>query len=67
VLLKDSESNLIGVYPHRVPGQEVKAVQIISDSKVKLVLKDVFDRKQEMEGRTKASMQRSRTRRSSKG
>jgi hypothetical protein len=67
VLLKDSESNLIGVYPCRVPGQEVKAVQTISDSKVKLVLKDVFDRKQEMEGRTKASIQRSRVRRSSKG
>jgi hypothetical protein len=62
VLLKDAEGNFMGVYPDSVPGEENKAVQLIPETKVKLVLADVADQTHEMEEQIKANRERTRTR-----
>lgn len=62
ILLKDADGNFMGVYPDSVPGEEIKAVQRIPETKVKLVLADVADQTHAMEEQIKANKERSRTR-----
>ena len=62
ILLKDADGNFMGVYPDSVPGEEIKAVQRIPETKVKLVLADVADQTHALEEQIKANKERSRTR-----
>jgi hypothetical protein len=62
VLLKDAEGNFMGVYPDSVPGEEIKAVQRIPETKVKLVLADVANQTQAIEEQMKSNRERTRNR-----
>lgn len=46
VLRVDTDGNILGLHPDRVPGPEVKSLQSISPLKAKLVLEDVLERPQ---------------------
>jgi hypothetical protein len=62
VLLKDAEGNFMGAYRASVPGEEIKAVQRIPETKVRLVLADVADQTRAMEEQIRANKERTRTR-----
>ena len=60
-LVKDSDGNLLGIYRESVPGPEVRALQLVPDTKVKLVLEDLASPRPEHQP---ASIGKARVRRS---
>jgi hypothetical protein len=60
VLREDSEGNIIGLYPDHVPGPEVKSMQPIPTTKVKLVLEDIVDRNLSGDAKPKERLERRR-------
>jgi hypothetical protein len=62
VFLKDSDANFIGTYKNKVPGPEVKGIQAVPETKIKLVLKDVAEEQVKLNQTLRANLERSKNR-----
>lgn len=60
VLLKDEEGNILGLYPERVPGPEIRSLQSIPTTKIRFVLEDVLDRDRSNESKAAENLERRR-------
>lgn len=55
VLRRDQHGNFLGLHPENVPGPEVKSVEAVPETKIKLVLQDLADSKDDTAEPTSAS------------
>lgn len=60
VLRKDKEANFFGLYPKDVPGPEVKSIEPIPESKVRLVLQDLVEKGGKSESTAAAKLEQRR-------
>ena len=65
MLLKDTDANIIGTYQKKVPGPEVKGVQRVPETKIKLVLKDIAEQQLKLNETLQANIERTKNRKRS--